>query len=128
LSSVCISNWIEIYISSIPYQKAWAVNAMTISLKGKFNYIFPPFHLLHSILHKIRENGFKIILIAPTWPKTIIVFVSSPMFVRKTASSSLESGPSVSVQGIEVHQRLAKLHLHAWLLSGLLSDWEAFQK
>jgi hypothetical protein len=41
------------------------VDAMTISWKGIFNYIFPPLRLLHRILHKIREDGCKTILIAP---------------------------------------------------------------
>jgi hypothetical protein len=45
---------LEIFVSPIPDQKAWAVDAMTISWKGMFNYIFPPFRLLHRILHKIR--------------------------------------------------------------------------
>jgi hypothetical protein len=42
---------------------------MTISWKGMFNYIFPPFRLLHRILHKIREDGCKTILIAPAWSR-----------------------------------------------------------
>jgi hypothetical protein len=48
--------------------------------------------------------------------------------VCKTASFSLERGPFVSIQGEKLHQGLEKLHLHAWLLSGRLSDREAFLK
>jgi hypothetical protein len=48
---------LETFVSPIPDQKAWAVDAMTISWKGIFNYIFPPLRLLHRILHKIREDA-----------------------------------------------------------------------
>jgi hypothetical protein len=60
---------LETFVSPIPDQKAWAVDAMTISWKGMFNYIFPPFRLLHRSLHKKREDGCKTILIAPAWPR-----------------------------------------------------------
>ena len=60
---------LETFVSPTPDQKAWAVHAMTISWKRMFNYIFPPFRLLHRILCKIREDGCKTILIAPAWPR-----------------------------------------------------------
>ena len=40
---------LETFVSPISDQKAWAVDAVTISWKGMFNYIFPPFRLLHRI-------------------------------------------------------------------------------
>jgi hypothetical protein len=58
---------LETFVSSIPDQKAWLVDAMTISWKGIFNNIFPTFRLPHRILHKMREDGCKTYLIAPTW-------------------------------------------------------------
>ena len=39
---------LETFVSPIPDQKAWAVDAMTISWKGIFNYIFPPLRLLYN--------------------------------------------------------------------------------
>jgi hypothetical protein len=48
---------LETFVSPIPDQKAWALHAMTISWKRTFNYIFPPFRLLHRIVYKIREDG-----------------------------------------------------------------------
>jgi hypothetical protein len=60
---------LETCVSPIPDKKAWAVDAMTISWKRMFNYIFPPFRFLHRILHMIREDGCKTILIVPAWPR-----------------------------------------------------------
>ena len=77
---------------------------MTISWKGMFNYIFPPFRLLHRILHKIRgwlqDHSYSSGL-----AKTILVPGSSTIIVCKTASSSLERGPFVSIQGKEASSR-----------------------
>ena len=91
---------LETFVSPIPDQKAWAVDAMIISWKGMFNYIFPPFRLLHRILHKIRQDGCKTILIAPAWPRQ-----SPTIIVCTTASSSLERGPFVSIKGKEASSR-----------------------
>jgi hypothetical protein len=96
---------LETFVSPIPDQKAWAVDAMTIFWKGMFNYIFPPFRLLHRILHKIREDSCKTILIAPAW---LGLVPGSPTIIMcKTASSSLETerGPFVSIKGKEASSR-----------------------
>jgi hypothetical protein len=79
------------FVSPIPDQKAWAVDAMTISCKGMFNYIFPPFRLLH----KIREDGCKTILIAPAWPRQswflpemcLVAFSEKPLSDRRPDSN-----------------------------------------
>jgi hypothetical protein len=101
---------------------------MTISWKGMFNYIFPPFRLLHKILHKIREDGYKTILIAPASPRQSwflhLLLLSSAKPLRLPLRGDLLS----QFKGKKLHQGLEKLHLHAWLLSGRLSDREAFLK
>jgi hypothetical protein len=113
---------LETFVSPIPDQKAWAVDAMTISWKGMFNYIFPPFRLLNGILHKIKEDGCKTILIAPAWPRQSwfpdLLLLSCAKPLRLHLRGDLLS----QFKGKKLHQGLEKLHLHAWLLSGRLSD------
>jgi hypothetical protein len=98
------------------------------SWKEMFNYIFPPFRLLHRILHKMREDGCKTILIAPAWsrqswfPDLLLLSCAKPL--RLPLRGDLLS----QFKGKKLHQGLEKLHLHAWLLSGRLSDREAFLK
>ena len=110
----------------IPDQKAWAVDAMTISWKGMFNYIFPPFRLPHRILHKIREDGCKTILIAPAWPRQswfpdlLLLSCAKPLLPLRGDLLS-------QFKGKKLHQGLEKLHLHAWLLSGRQSDRKSNQ-
>ena len=110
----------------IPDQKAWTVDAMTISWKGVFNYIFSLFRLLHKILHKIREDGCKTILIAPAWPRKswfpdlLLLSCAKPLLPLRGDLLS-------QFKGKKLHQGLEKLHLHAWLLSGRQSDRKSNQ-
>jgi hypothetical protein len=117
---------LETLVSPISDQKAWAVDAMTISWKGMFNYIFPPFRLFHEILHKIREDGCKTILIAPAWPRQSWF---PDLLLLSCAKSLLPLRVDLLSQfkGKKLHQGLEKLHLHAWLLSGRQSDRKSNQ-
>jgi hypothetical protein len=119
---------LETFVYPIPDQKAWAVDAMTISWKGMFNYIFPPFRLLHRTLHKIRGDGCKTILIAPAWPRQSWFPDLLQLSCAKPLRLSLRGDILSQFKGKKLHQGLEKLHLHAWLLSGRLSDRESFLK
>jgi hypothetical protein len=61
---------LETFVYPIPDQKAWAVDAMAISWKEMFNYIFPPFRLLHRTLHKMRGDGL-IAIEADIWLRKV---------------------------------------------------------
>ncbi|XP_071153579.1 uncharacterized protein [Mytilus edulis] len=56
LFATSLNHKLETYVSPIPDEKAWAVDAMTLSWKGMFSYMFPPFRLLPKILHKIQRD------------------------------------------------------------------------
>ena len=126
LFATSLNHKLETYVSPIPDPKAWAVDAMSLSWKGMFSYIFPPFHLLPRILSKIRKDFCRTILIAPVWPRQswfpdlLSLSCANPLVLplRKDLLSQFK--------GRKIHQGLEKLHLHAWLLSGLPSDREAF--
>ena len=60
--------------------------------------------------------------------KTILVSGSSTIIVCRTVRLPLRGDLLYQFKGKKLHQGLEKLHLHTWLLSGLLSDREAFLK
>ncbi|CAG2207515.1 unnamed protein product [Mytilus edulis] len=107
-------------------EKAWAVDAMTLSWKGMFSYMFPPFRLLPKILHKIQRDLCKTILIAPAWsrqswfPELLLLCCAKPLCLP------LREDLLSQFKGRKLHQGLENLHLHAWLLSGIPSEREAF--
>ncbi|VDI21141.1 Hypothetical predicted protein [Mytilus galloprovincialis] len=109
LFATSLNHKLETYVSPIPDEKAWAVDAMTLSWKGMFSYMFPPFRLLPKILHKIQRDLCKTILIAPAWPRQswfpelLLLCCAKPLCLaskrgstvsiqrKKTASGSAES-------------------------------------
>jgi hypothetical protein len=105
------------YVSPIPDNKELAVDAMSISWKGMFSHMFPPFRLLSKILLKINAESCKTILIAPACPKQ-----SWFPDLCETNPSSSQKNLLSQFKGRKVHQNPSNLHLHAWLLSGTLSN------
>ncbi|VDI12217.1 Hypothetical predicted protein [Mytilus galloprovincialis] len=123
LFATSLNHKLETYVSPIPDEKAWAVDAMTLSWKGMFSYMFPPFRLLPKILHKIQRDLCKTILIAPAWPRQswfpelLLLCCAKPLCLaskrgstvsiqrKKTASGS---GESPSARLVVVRNSLRK--------------------
>ncbi|XP_056009342.1 uncharacterized protein LOC130051435 [Ostrea edulis] len=114
------------FVSPIPDNKALVVDAMSFDWKGMFSYMFPPFRLLPKILHKIRVEICKTILIAPAWPKQSWFPDLLQLCCARPILLPLRKDLLSQFKGRKVHQNLSNLHLHAWLLSGNLSDRMAF--
>ena len=57
------------FVSPVPDQTAWAVDALSLSWEHLNAYAFPPVSLLPQVISKIRDRGCRrMILIAPGWP------------------------------------------------------------
>ena len=57
------------FVSQVPDQAAWAVDALSLSWEHLNAYAFPPVSLLPQVVSKIRDQGcHRMILIAPGWP------------------------------------------------------------
>ena len=128
LFATSLNHKLETYVSPIPDQKAWAVDAISISWKGMFSYMFPLFRLIYKILHKLHKDTCKTILIAPAWPRQSWF----PDLLQLCCANPLRLPLRIDLlsqfKGRKIHQGLEKLHLHAWLLSGLPSEREVFLK
>ncbi|VDI71923.1 Hypothetical predicted protein [Mytilus galloprovincialis] len=98
LFATSLNHKLETYVSPIPDEKAWAVDAMTLSWKGMFSYMFPPFRLLPKILHKIQRDLCKTILIAPAWSKTVLVPRTTTSVLCEAPLFASKRGSTVSIQ------------------------------
>ena len=57
------------FVSPVPDQKAWAVDALSLSWENLDVYAFPPVSLLNQVVSKMVDQGFlRMILVAPGWP------------------------------------------------------------
>lgn len=60
---------VRTFCSLNPRENPWAVDALLVKWEWDLVYAFPPLPLIARVLVKIREEGARVILIAPFWPK-----------------------------------------------------------
>ena len=110
------------FVSPVPDQAAWAVDALSLSWEHLNVYSFPPVSLLPQVVSKIRDQGcHRMILIAPGWPNMPwfwdLVDLSVQIPFTLPLTRDLVTQP---FNGL-VHRNLQNLNLHAWLLEALPS-------
>lgn len=116
------------FVSPVPDPRAYAVDAMSLSWEGMFAYAFPPFRCLAPILHKITGEKCRIIVIAPAWPKQAWFANLLRLSCARPLVLPLKRNLLSQFKGGVVHLSPERLHLHAWFLSGIISDRKAFLK
>ena len=60
---------VPLYVSPVPDQNAWDIDALNINWSGLTAYVYPSMALLHKVIQKIRQSSCLIIVIAPSWPE-----------------------------------------------------------
>ena len=63
-----LNHKVPLYVSPVPDQNAWDIDALNINWSGLTAYGYPPMALLHRVIQKIRQFSCLIIVIAPGWP------------------------------------------------------------
>ena len=58
---------VPLYISPIPVQHAWDMDALNINWSGLTAYTYPPMALLHRAIH-VKQNNCLINVMTPGWP------------------------------------------------------------
>jgi hypothetical protein len=128
LFATILNRQLPTYVSPMPDEQAFGVDALSISWKNMLAYAFPPFPLLARVIRKIAEEGHEVILIAPAWarqtwfPELLGLLIDHPR--------QLPLWPDLLHQsrGKALHQALQMLDLHAWKLSSEPYKQRAFQK
>jgi hypothetical protein len=107
---------LPVYVSPVPDDQAWAVDAMSIAWSGLEAYAFPPLPLLERVLRKVELEKPRLILVAPFWPTQ--TWFPDLLCMAKEEPLPLDLGPRDLLQprsGIP-HGNPGVLHLHAWRL------------
>ena len=63
-----LNHKVSLYVSPVPYQNAWDIDALNINWSGLTAYAYPPMALLHRVIQKIRQYNCLIIVVTPRWP------------------------------------------------------------
>lgn len=119
---------LPVYVSPVPDEEAWEVDALSLSWTGLDAYAFPPFSLIPRVLQKARVEGPRLVLIAPMWPwmlwfTTAMELAHAPPLPLPVHKNSLFQ-PRSKVP----HGNPEALNLHAWLLCGAHCAGRACQK
>ena len=116
LFAIHLNHKLPRYVSPIPDQKAWDIDALHINWMGLTAYAYPPTALLHRVIQKIRQYHCLIILIAPGW-------LGMPWFwdqVQLSTEIPLQLPVSTTLlkqsHNYVFHSNPQHLNLHAWCL------------
>jgi len=116
----------SIYVSPIPDQEAFGVDALSMSWTGLYAYLFPPTAILMKVVEKIRRDKCEAVLIAPFWPQQawfvniLELLIDRPY--RLPEIQTMLRQPRSSIY----HNNPAVYQLHAWRLSPSVLKNEGF--
>ena len=104
------------YVSPVPDQNAWDIDALNINWLGLTAYDYPPTALLHRVIQKIRQCYCLIIVLAPGGPGMPwfwdLVQLSTEIPLQLPVSTTLLKQSHNYV----FHSNPQHLYLHAWYL------------
>ena len=111
-----LNHKLPLYVSPVPDQNAWNIDALNISWSSLVAYAYPPTALLPKVIQKVRQYNCLLILIAPGWPGMPwfwdLVHLSVEIPLQLPASPNLLKQSSNQV----FHNNSQYLNLHAWCL------------
>ena len=111
------------FVSLVPDQTAWDVDALSLSWEHLSAYTFPPVSLIPQVVSKLRDQGCRrMILIAPGWPNMPWFWDLVDLSVQIPLSLPLITDLVTQPFNSLLHQNLNNLNLHAWLLEALPSN------
>ena len=111
------------YVSPVPEVKLGETDALNISWKGLHGHVFCPVALILQMIQKMITYRCRIIIIAPGWQGSFLVwdsvdFSQSPSWVNLFELSFSNS----------LHKVLDYLNLHAWHVESVMNIRENFQR
>ena len=128
LFATALSHQLPLYVSPLPDPRAWKEDAFSFQWEGLDLYAFPPFALIRRVLIRIRETKcVRVTLIAPKWPQAdwfpllLRLLVDSPRVLPLWGSLLRQPHRHL------FHKSPGALHLHAWRLSSVSLEQEAFR-
>ena len=111
-----LNHKVELYVSPVPDQNAWDIDALNINWSGLTAYADRPTALLHKVIQKIRQCNCLIIVIAPGWTAKSwfrdLVQLSTEIPLQLPVSTTLLKQSHNYV----FHRNPQHLNLHTWCL------------
>ena len=93
------------YVSPVPDQNSWDIDALNINWSGLTAYAYPPMALLHSVIQKIRQSSLSDHCNTPRLARDALVSGPSATLNRDPTSSTSVKNSSQTVPQLCVSQQ-----------------------
>jgi hypothetical protein len=122
------NNKCPLFVSPVPDERAWAVDALSLDWSDLVAYAYPPTALIPLVLQKIIGSTTRILLIAPLWPRRswfplLLELLEEPPWQLPLWRKLIQQPHN----GL-FHQSPEVLNLHAWPLSGVHYNKQVSQR
>ncbi len=120
---------LPVYISPIPDEKAYSVDALSTPWTGLCLYLFPPTKILSEVLRKLASEPCRALLIAPFWPAQVwfwdLVYActDAPRSLPPRSDLLRQPGKGRPVYDTFVERR----DLHVWIIDSSKSTSSTFE-
>ena len=112
-----LSQKLPLYVSPVPDQNAWDIDALNIDWSGLTAYAYPPTALLYRVIQKIRQCHCLIIVISPRLARDALLLGPSAALNRDPSPTSTVKDSAQTVSQLCIaHSNRQHLNLHAWCL------------
>ena len=122
-----LNNRLSVFCSPVPDPLAWKVNAFTVPWNDLDFYAFPPFPVICLVINRmLMSKRTWMTLTTPKWPQQewypdlLALLVEEP--IELPLWRNLLRQPHTQA----VHDTPGRMSLHAWRLSSVASEREAF--
>ena len=100
-----LNHKVPLYMSPVPDQNAWDIDALNINWSGLTVYAYPPMALLHRVIQEVRQSNCLIIVISPRLARDALVLGPSAALNRDPTSTSSVKNSSQTVPQLCVPQQ-----------------------
>ena len=100
-----LTHKVPLYISPVPDQNAWDIDALNINWLGLTAYAYPPTALLHSMIQKIRQSSCPDHCNSPRLARDALVLGPSTALNRNPTSTTSVKNSSQTVPQLCVSQQ-----------------------
>ena len=122
-----LNNRLPVFVSPMADPLAVDVDAMSITWRGMYAYVFPPFVMLGRVIDKIlHDHPCELILIAPKWPNQSWYARILELVIDFPLALPLRKDLLSQPHNHQRHQSLQAVCLHAWRLSSDLCKRKDF--
>ena len=111
-----LNHKVPLYVSPVPDENAWDIDALNINWSGLTAYTYPPTALLHRVIQKVRQSNCLIIIIAPGWPGMPWFWDLMQLSIEIPLQLPMSRTLLKQAHNYVFHSNPRHLNLHAWCL------------